>query len=266
MARRSGSAHISGRNEILVVTRYADPPKRPVGENRTPEDCIAGHRPKVAAVLREAAIVAEDEVLVVAETGLWEGVSPNVVRFPAVDEDAAFATDDRITRYPYHSLADIEIPCVRVGYDRPAELATSAEGGYLSAVWVAKAVGESLGEPAPITAGDRWGHARGTDRPPQDDEARPREHRDQSNDRHDRHDWNDDALPAKARCRAHQVASLRSTTWFARSGDEAHQGSDAQAPPPERLRGGGGTDSSVIVAGVQNDHRGCGSRSWLSGG
>ncbi len=200
----SRSAHIPRRHKILVVTRHTSASERPVDKNHTTEDRIARHRPKVAAVLREAAIVTEDEVLTRAETGEGKVVRRDFVCLLSVDHDPSPATDYRVARNPNHTLADIEVTRLGVGYNRPAQLAPSAKRDDLASVWIAKAIGESLGQPAPITSRNRRGHARTPVRPPQDDEACPREHRDKGNDPDDHHHRNDHALATKPRCCAHR--------------------------------------------------------------
>ena len=85
-----------------VVARSPESSGRPVDEEDTAEDRCAWYWPEVAAVLRFAAVVAENEVLLGSEMGGWD-----VVGLSSIGEDALVATDDRVAGDADHALGEV---------------------------------------------------------------------------------------------------------------------------------------------------------------
>jgi hypothetical protein len=95
-ARGLSAGHLTRRDELLVVARNPKSSERPIDEEDAAEDGRSWYWPERSAVLRDAAVVAEDVVLLRPEMGREEGISGDVVGLLPVDEGTSVATDDGV--------------------------------------------------------------------------------------------------------------------------------------------------------------------------
>jgi hypothetical protein len=195
-ASRGSADYVSRRYGSLVVARRPEPSHRPVNEDEAGEDRIPWYWPEGAAVLRDAAVVAEDVVLLRPEMGRGKGVGWEVVGLASIDEDASVATDHSVTGDANHTLGEVEITCMRVRCDRAAKLATGVNDDDLSPMRVAKVVREALGESATVTCRERWSHACSLAPDDQHDQARCVENHKRNNERENSRDRDQEALAA----------------------------------------------------------------------
>lgn len=97
--------------------------RRPHVEDDASVDCFSRNRADRAAVMGHAAIVAHDEVLIVAEMNRPERLSRDVVCSIAVNVDAPVSRFDGVSRNAGDALIDLEVRAVTrwddLAADRP---------------------------------------------------------------------------------------------------------------------------------------------------
>ncbi len=111
---------------VFVVARDPETMKRPHVEDDASIDCVSRNRAERAAVMGHAAIVAHDEVLIVAEMNRLEQLSRDVVCGIAVNVDAPVPRFDGVSRNADDALIDLEVRVVSrwddLAADRPPRM------------------------------------------------------------------------------------------------------------------------------------------------
>ncbi len=122
---------------VFVVARDPETMKRPHVEDDASIDCISRNRAERAAVMGHAAIVAHDEVLIVAEMNRLERLSRDVVCGIPVNVDASVSASDGVSR-------NLEVRVVTRWDDLAADRPPRVKHHDFAPMRVSEQVGEPL--------------------------------------------------------------------------------------------------------------------------